>query len=85
MVNKWGQLDIRMQDLDSSEDVITIIPQEEAIISELNAYFSTIGSVKEATYRIEVRIWGRENDGLPYVKLYHGNLMTTEVAVMSSD
>ena len=35
-----------MQDLDSSEDVVTIIPQEEAIIIELNAYFSAVPSVK---------------------------------------
>ena len=35
-----------MQDLDSSEDVITIIPQDEATIIELNAYFSTDHSVK---------------------------------------
>jgi hypothetical protein len=35
-----------MQDLDSSEDVLTIIPQEEAITIELNAYFSTVHSVK---------------------------------------
>jgi len=53
MVNKWGQLNIKMQDLDTSEDVITIIPQEEAIIFELNAYFSTTGSVKEDTLKAD--------------------------------
>jgi len=35
-----------MQDLDTSEDMVTIIPQEETIIFELNAYFSGQSSVK---------------------------------------
>ncbi|KAF8812616.1 hypothetical protein BYT27DRAFT_7207619 [Phlegmacium glaucopus] len=46
IINKWGQLNLEMQDMDSSEDVVTIITQEEAIILELNAYFSTVASVK---------------------------------------
>ena len=53
MVNKWGQLNMRMQDVDTSEDVITIIPQEEAIIFELNAYFSTLSSVREDTLKAD--------------------------------
>lgn len=36
-----------MQDLDTTEDQLTVIPQSETIIFELNAYFSTVASVKE--------------------------------------
>ncbi|KAJ3505377.1 hypothetical protein NLJ89_g7452 [Agrocybe chaxingu] len=53
IVNKWGQVNAKMQDLDSSEDVVTIIPQEESIVFELNAYFSTTASVKGEALRAD--------------------------------
>ncbi|KXN82680.1 hypothetical protein AN958_02304 [Leucoagaricus sp. SymC.cos] len=35
-----------MQDLDSTENVITIIPQDEAVILKVNTYFSSTASIK---------------------------------------
>jgi len=44
---------MKMQDLDSTEDVITVIPQYEKIIFELNAYFSTVASVREEALKAD--------------------------------
>ena len=44
---------MKMQDLDSSEDVITVIPQEETIVIELNSYFSTSHSVRGETLKAD--------------------------------
>ena len=53
LINTWGQVNMKMQDLDSTEDVITVIPQYEKIIFELNAYFSTAASVREEALKAD--------------------------------
>ena len=53
LVNKWGQLNNKMRDSDSTEDAIAIMPQERAITFELNAYFSTVASVREDSLKAD--------------------------------
>ncbi|TFK34498.1 L-amino acid oxidase [Crucibulum laeve] len=47
IVNKYGQNSQTMRDLDSTEDILPIIPQNEPVVIDINVYFSTKGSVKE--------------------------------------
>ncbi|EAU89602.1 L-amino acid oxidase [Coprinopsis cinerea okayama7 len=49
LINKWGQANVNqaMRDLDSSEDVVTIIPQREKVVIDINTYFSTTSNVRE--------------------------------------
>lgn len=47
LINKWGQNNQTMRDLDSTEDVVSIIPQSEPVILNIDTYFSTTSSVRE--------------------------------------
>ncbi|KAF8636250.1 hypothetical protein AX16_011020 [Volvariella volvacea WC 439] len=53
IVNKWGQFNAKMQDLDTTQDVITIIPQDESLVLEFNVYFSTTASIKGEALRAD--------------------------------
>lgn len=61
LINKWGQNNQAMRDLDSSEDVVSIIPQNEPVVLEINTYFSTTSNVREDALKTDSHRGSRAN------------------------
>ncbi|KXN89310.1 Dye-decolorizing peroxidase msp1 [Leucoagaricus sp. SymC.cos] len=49
LANKWNQSNAAMRDIDSSDDMIAVIPQDEALNFDLKFYFSKVSSVHDDT------------------------------------
>ncbi|CAA7270102.1 unnamed protein product [Cyclocybe aegerita] len=47
LANKWNQPNSSMRDIDSTNDVVAIIPQDEGLNLDLKFYFSKVSSVRE--------------------------------------
>ena len=48
LANKWNQPNRMMRDVDSGNDVVPIIPQDEALNIDIKFYFSTNHSKRES-------------------------------------
>ena len=47
LANKWSQPNTTMRDLDSTNDVIAVIPQDEVLDLDIKFYFSKVPSIRE--------------------------------------
>jgi hypothetical protein len=47
LANKWNQPNTTMRDLDSTYDMVAVIPQDEALNLDIKFYFSKVSSIRE--------------------------------------
>ncbi|KAF8636263.1 hypothetical protein AX16_011033 [Volvariella volvacea WC 439] len=47
IANKWNQPNTTMRDLDSGNDMIAVIPQDESLNLDIKFYFSTVANIRE--------------------------------------